>query len=165
MRPEQEDAVKKPADYFQRQKKSTKKIPAFSVECEDAYSARPLQPISLQRWVENASSSYNIQTGSSNGLGRGPGDRTNDLKGLQFVSRTSGNKVITGEQEETLVCFLFHVQDYLRQKSAGGIKARTNGPHAMNWDCIVLDEYHFRSNGVIPRRDCLTGKKQSQANW
>jgi hypothetical protein len=40
------------------------------------------------------------------------------------------------------VCF-GSFQDYLGKNEAGGIKPKNEWVHATNWDCIVLDEYHY----------------------
>ncbi|MBR5173352.1 MAG: restriction endonuclease, partial [Clostridia bacterium] len=34
-------------------------------------------------------------------------------------------------------------QDVLQKTEAGGIKPRNEEIHLINWDCIILDEYHF----------------------
>ncbi len=35
-------------------------------------------------------------------------------------------------------------QDYLgRNKSTGGIKTKNEWVHTTNWDCVILDEYHY----------------------
>ena len=34
-------------------------------------------------------------------------------------------------------------QDYLGKNKAGGIKSRNEWVHALNWDCVVFDEYHY----------------------
>lgn len=41
-----------------------------------------------------------------------------------------------------IVCF-GSFQDYLGKSKAGGIKAKNEWVHAMNWDCVVFDEYHY----------------------
>ncbi|MFI3297768.1 MAG: restriction endonuclease, partial [bacterium] len=34
-------------------------------------------------------------------------------------------------------------QDYLGKNKIGGIKSRNEWVHAINWDCVVFDEYHY----------------------
>src|SRR5205814_4209062 len=35
-------------------------------------------------------------------------------------------------------------QDYLgKNSSTGGIKTKNEWVHATNWDCVILDEYHY----------------------
>ena len=43
-----------------------------------------------------------------------------------------------------MVCF-GSFQDYLGKNSAGGIKPKNEWVHTINWDVVVLDEYHFGS--------------------
>lgn len=67
-----------------------------------------------------------------------------DFKGWQFYSKNGGDME---EQEidfsKPVVCF-GSFQDYLgRNPQTGGIKARNEWVHAINWDCVIFDEYHF----------------------
>lgn len=62
-----------------------------------------------------------------------------DFKGWRFVS--SGDMP---EIDETRPFVWFaSFQDMLGKNEAGGIKAKNEIVHAINWDCIILDEYHF----------------------
>lgn len=62
-----------------------------------------------------------------------------DFKGWYFVS--SGDMP---EIDETRPFVWFaSFQDMLGKNEAGGIKAKNEIVHAINWDCIILDEYHF----------------------
>ncbi|GMV88776.1 MAG: type III restriction endonuclease [Chthonomonas sp.] len=64
-----------------------------------------------------------------------------DFEGWQFVSRDGA---ITGgdvDLNRPVVCF-GSFQDYLQLKD-GAIKPKNEWVHAMNWDCVILDEYHF----------------------
>ena len=67
-----------------------------------------------------------------------------DFKGWQFYSKHE-----TEFEEENidfkkpLVCF-GSFQDYLgKNTSTGGIKTKNEWVHAIHWDCIIFDEYHF----------------------
>ena len=64
-----------------------------------------------------------------------------DFEGWQFVSR-EGLQFSEVNSKWPIVCF-GSFQDYLGKNKVGGIKAKNEWVHAMNWDCIVLDEYHF----------------------
>ncbi|MCU1300465.1 MAG: hypothetical protein JWQ87_749 [Candidatus Sulfotelmatobacter sp.] len=47
------------------------------------------------------------------------------------------------DKKKPLVCF-GSFQDYLgKNKSTGGIKTKNEWVHATNWDCVILDEYHY----------------------
>jgi len=41
-----------------------------------------------------------------------------------------------------LVCF-GSFQDFLQKNKVGGIKAKNEWVHGINWDCIFIDEYHY----------------------
>ncbi len=64
-----------------------------------------------------------------------------DFKDWQFVSR---NTVQYDEinHNKPFVWFA-SFQDVLQKTQAGGIKPRNEEIHLINWDCIILDEYHF----------------------
>ena len=40
------------------------------------------------------------------------------------------------------VCF-GSFQDYLGKNEVGGIKSKNEWVHTINWDCVILDEYHY----------------------
>ena len=64
-----------------------------------------------------------------------------DFKDWQFVSRT-GLQYSQIDHSKPFVWFA-SFQDVLQKTEAGGIKPRNEEIHLINWDCIILDEYHF----------------------
>lgn len=66
-----------------------------------------------------------------------------DFEGWQFIKR---NGLITYESANKnlpIVCF-GSFQDYLgKNTQTGGIKVRNEWVHAIHWDCVIFDEYHF----------------------
>ena len=66
-----------------------------------------------------------------------------DFKGWQFISR-NGLTFEEADKTKPMVCF-GSFQDYLGKNSAGGIKPKNEWVHTINWDVVVLDEYHFGS--------------------
>ena len=65
-----------------------------------------------------------------------------DLKGWQFIS-PDGLSYEDADKRKPFVCF-GSFQDYLgRNRSTGGIKTKNEWVHATNWDCVILDEYHY----------------------
>ena len=64
-----------------------------------------------------------------------------DFKGWQFIS-PGGLSYEDADKKRPLVCF-GSFQDYLGHNSAGGIKTKNEWVHATNWDCVILDEYHY----------------------
>lgn len=69
-----------------------------------------------------------------------------DFAGWQFYSRdTAILKNITPndlDQTKPIVCF-GSFQDYLGTNENGGIKAKNEWVHTINWDMVVFDEYHY----------------------
>ncbi len=65
-----------------------------------------------------------------------------DFKGWQFIS-PKGVSYEEADKRKPIVCF-GSFQDYLgRNTKNGGIKAKNEWVHATNWDCVILDEYHY----------------------
>jgi hypothetical protein len=65
-----------------------------------------------------------------------------DFKGWQFIS-PGGLSYAKADKKRPFVCF-GSFQDYLgRNPSTGGIKAKNEWVHSTNWDCVILDEYHY----------------------
>jgi hypothetical protein len=65
-----------------------------------------------------------------------------DFKGWQFIS-PGGMSYEEADKKKPFVCF-GSFQDYLgKNKSTGGIKTKNEWVHATNWDCVILDEYHY----------------------
>ncbi len=65
-----------------------------------------------------------------------------DFDGWQFYS--SHDEITPDDLDMTrpVVCF-GSFQDYLGKSKTGGIKSKNEWVHSINWDLIVLDEYHF----------------------
>lgn len=65
-----------------------------------------------------------------------------DFKGWQFIS-PGGLTYEYAAKKKPFVCF-GSFQDYLgKNKSTGGIKTKNEWVHEINWDCVILDEYHY----------------------
>ena len=65
-----------------------------------------------------------------------------DFKGWQFI-KPGGLTYEEADKKKPFVCF-GSFQDYLgRNTSTGGIKTKNEWVHATNWDCVILDEYHY----------------------
>ena len=68
-----------------------------------------------------------------------------DFEGWQFISRNEELTFDEADKSKPLVCF-GSFQDFLgKNKSTGGIKTKNEWVHATNWDCVILDEYHYGS--------------------
>lgn len=67
-----------------------------------------------------------------------------DFNGWRFYSKNEGEldeeSIVSSEP---MVCF-GSFQDFLgRNPKTGGIKTKNEWVHAINWDCVIFDEYHF----------------------
>jgi hypothetical protein len=66
-----------------------------------------------------------------------------DFDGWQYLSRKSERDPSQIEDDRPVV-FFGSFQDLLgRDRATGAIKARNEWLHAINWDLVVFDEYHF----------------------
>jgi hypothetical protein len=64
-----------------------------------------------------------------------------DFIGWQFISR-DGMSFEDANKKMPMVCF-GSFQDFLGRNKAGGIKPKNEWVHTTNWDCVILDEYHY----------------------
>jgi hypothetical protein len=65
-----------------------------------------------------------------------------DFEGWQYLSRHSDSDPSQIPVKKPLVYF-GSFQDLLGHDAAGNIKPKNEWLHAMNWDLVVFDEYHF----------------------
>ncbi|MBX7132054.1 MAG: hypothetical protein K1X67_05170 [Fimbriimonadaceae bacterium] len=86
-----------------------------------------------------------------------------DFEGWQFISR-GGLSYEDADKDRPFVCF-GSFQDFLgKNPSTGGIKTKNEWVHAINWDMVVLDEYHYgawRENA----KDLFEGEDQGQLDF
>lgn len=64
-----------------------------------------------------------------------------DFIGWQFISR-NGLTYEDADKTKPIVCF-GSFQDYLGKNSSGGAKAKNEWVHNIEWDIVILDEYHY----------------------
>lgn len=65
-----------------------------------------------------------------------------DFDGWQYLSRSTGGDPTQIDRAKPVVYF-GSFQDLLGHDAAGNIKPRNAWLHAVNWDLVVFDEYHF----------------------
>jgi len=65
-----------------------------------------------------------------------------DFEGWHYLSRNSNSDPTKFDDDKPLVYF-GSFQDLLGRDAAGNIKPRNEWLHAVNWDLVVFDEYHF----------------------
>jgi hypothetical protein len=141
MRPEQAEAVEKTAEYFKGYKKENPdKTPHFlwnakmrfgktfaSYQLAKKMGWRKVLVLTFKPAVQNAwEEDLNSHV---------------DFRGWQFISR-DGMSADDVDTRKPFVCF-GSFQDFLGRNPAGGIKAKNEWVHTTNWDCVILDEYHY----------------------
>ena len=142
LRPEQKEAIKKTSNYFKNYKAIEHKTPHFLWNCKMRFGKtfttyklsekmgwKKILILTFKPAIEN---SWKEDLGSHL-----------DFKDWQFLSKTtiSYNEI---DKSKPFVCFA-SFQDFLGKNSSGGIKLKNKWAHKINWDCIVLDEYHYGS--------------------
>ena len=65
-----------------------------------------------------------------------------DFRGWQFCEKGENFEFNKVDEAKPFVCFA-SFQDVLGRNAAGGIKATNEWIQQVEWDCIVLDEYHY----------------------
>lgn len=65
-----------------------------------------------------------------------------DFSGWQYMSMHSNSDPLTLSASKPLVYF-GSFQDLLGRDAAGNIKAKNQWLHAIHWDLVIFDEYHF----------------------
>ncbi len=143
MRPEQKRAVEKTHDYFHSiWKEDMHAVPRFlwnakmrfgktftSYQLAKSLGATRVLVVTFKPAVEDAWSTDLLTH--------------KDFDGWQYVSKSSGVDPASVDKKKPLVYF-GSFQDLLgRDKTTGLIKAKNEWIHAINWDLVVFDEYHF----------------------
>ncbi len=144
MRPEQKAAVEKTAAYFtswRREKGNRNKPPHFlwnaKMRFGKTFAAYELAKNMGWRKVLVLTFKPAVQSAWEEDL-----KCHVDFKGWQFIS-PGGLSYEEADKKRPFVCF-GSFQDYLgRNPSTGGIKTKNEWVHSTNWDCVVLDEYHY----------------------
>ncbi|MEJ5349809.1 MAG: GIY-YIG nuclease family protein [Desulfosoma sp.] len=141
MRPEQKAAVKKTAEYFRRFKRDNNKPPHFLWNCKmrfgKTFAAYQLAKEMGWRKVLVLTFKPAVQSAWEDDL-----KCHVDFHDWQFIKR-DGLTYEKADKTRPFVCF-GSFQDYLgRNPSTGGIKTKNEWVHAIHWDCVIFDEYHY----------------------
>jgi hypothetical protein len=144
MRPEQAEAVEKTATYFadfKKDKGNQGKTPHFlwNAKMRFGKTFAAYQLAKKMGWKKVLVLTFKpaVQSAWEDDL-----KGHVDFKGWQFIS-PNGLSYEDADKKKPFVCF-GSFQDYLgRNKSTGGIKTKNEWVHAMHWDCVILDEYHY----------------------
>jgi len=141
MRPEQEAAVEKTAAYFQSYRRDNKdKPPHFlwnaKMRFGKTFAAYQLAKKMGWRKVLVLTFKPAVQSAWEEDL-----KLHRDFQGWQFI-KPGGLTYEEADKKKPFVCF-GSFQDYLGRNSVGGIKPKNEWVHTTNWDCVILDEYHY----------------------
>ncbi len=141
MRPEQAEAVNKTITYFQSYKKENpNQTPHFlwNAKMRFGKTFATYQLAKKLKWKKLLVLTFKpaVQSAWEEDL-----MSHIDFKGWQFIAR-NGLTFEQVDKSKPFVCFA-SFQDYLGKNAAGGIKLKNEWVHAINWDCVVLDEYHY----------------------
>ncbi len=144
MRPEQEEAVTKTKAYFESfhgEKENKDKTPRFlwNAKMRFGKTFTSYQLARKMNWKRILVLTFKpaVQSAWEDDLASHV-----DFKGWQFI-KPGGLTYETADKNRPVVCF-GSFQDYLgRNRSTGGIKTKNEWVHTTNWDCVILDEYHY----------------------
>jgi len=141
MRPEQKDAVNITFDYFHSfRKKNKDKTPRFlwNAKMRFGKTFAAYQLALKSNWKKILVLTYKpaVQNAWEEDL-----TRHKDFHDWQFLSN-DGLDFKQIKKNKPFVCF-GSFQDYLGKNKSGGIKPKNEWIHIINWDCIIIDEYHF----------------------
>ena len=141
MRPEQKDAVNITFDYFHSfRKKNKDKTPRFlwNAKMRFGKTFAAYQLALKSNWKKILVLTYKpaVQNAWEEDLAR-----HKDFHDWQFLSN-DGLDFKQIKKNKPFVCF-GSFQDYLGKNKSGGIKPKNEWIHIINWDCIIIDEYHF----------------------
>jgi hypothetical protein len=142
MRPEQEAALEKTIAYFKSVKRENHdKAPHFlwNAKMRFGKTFAAYQLAKRMEWRKVLALTFKpaVQSAWEDDL-----KRHMDFKGWQFIS-PGGLSYEDANKKKPFICF-GSFQDYLgKNKSTGGIKTKNEWVHTTNWDCVILDEYHY----------------------
>ncbi len=155
LRPEQKKAVEITKEYFKSYKLIEKKTPHFLWNCKmrfgKTFSAYNLAKEMKWKKVLVLTFKPAVEDSWKDDL-----LTHKDFKNWQFIQgKTETDKDV--QERKPYVCFA-SFQDFLGKSKAGGIKIKNEWAHKVNWDCIILDEYHYgawneNSKGILSSID------------
>lgn len=168
MRPEQTQAVEKTIAYFNSFKKENPdKTPHFlwnaKMRFGKTFAAYQLAKKSGWKKILVLTFKPAVQSAWEEDL------QTHiDFAGWQFISR-KGLHFEVADKTKPFVCF-GSFQDYLGTNDAGGIKTRNEWVHAINWDCVIFDEYHYgawrdSSKGLFDNKEAIKIEKGDEVEF
>ena len=161
MRPEQQEAVNRTKAYFKSYKAEENKTPHFLWNCKmrfgKTFSAYKLSEAMNWKKVLVLTFKPAVEDSWKDDL-----LSHKDFQNWQFIQgKTETNLDIKGNHP--YVCFA-SFQDFLGKSKSGGIKVKNQWAHKIDWDCIILDEYHYgawrdNAKGMLSSEDEYISKE------
>ena len=138
MRPEQEEAVLKTMEYYEKESTRTAKfLWNAKMRFGKTFAAYQLAKRMSLKKILILTFKPAVQSAWEEDI------KTHiDFEGWQFISGDSDLRWETDNASRPVVCF-GSFQDYLQTNESGGIKTKNKWVHATNWDLVIFDEYHF----------------------
>jgi hypothetical protein len=142
MRPEQKKAVEKTMKYFEEfQQENSDKTPHFlwNAKMRFGKTFAAYQLAKKMNWKKVLVLTFKpaVQNAWEEDL-----KFHIDFTDWQFI-KPDGLSYEDADKSKPFVCF-GSFQDYLgKNTSTGGIKTKNEWVHTTNWDCVILDEYHY----------------------
>lgn len=141
LRPEQKDAIEKTTLYFKSFKKENQdRTPRFlwNAKMRFGKTFTSYQLAKEMNWKKILVLTFKpaVKSAWQEDL-----ETHVDFEGWQFISK-EGLSYEEADHNQPIVCF-GSFQDYLGKNRVGGIKAKNEWVHLVNWDCVIFDEYHF----------------------
>ena len=141
-RPEQQEAISKTSEYFKNYTSQEGKTPHFLWNCKMRFGKTYTTYKLSQEMGWNKILVLTFKPAVENSW-RDDLYSHVDFEGWQFISR-GGTSYDDIDKSKPFVCFA-SFQDFLGKNELGGIKIKNQWAHEVEWDCIVLDEYHYGS--------------------
>lgn len=137
MRPEQHRAVKQTATYYRGQVENKAKHFLWNAKMRFGKTFASYQLALEMGWTKLLILTYKpaVEDSWRNDL-----ERHQDFREWQFIGKGEGFEDI---DESSPYAWLVSFQDIMQRDTAGGIKDRLELVFVNDWDCIIIDEYHF----------------------
>lgn len=157
LRPEQIEAIDKTKKYFTSYKSIENKAPHFLWNCKmrfgKTFAAYKLA-VSME-WKKILILSFKTAVEDSWQMDLMTHIDFNSWQFIQGKSQTIDNI----DQKKPFACFA-SFQDFLGKNKYGGIKIKNQWAHLIDWDCIILDEYHYgawneNAKGILSPKETL----------
>ena len=137
MRPEQERAVEITADYFQKSGAGGANHFLWNAKMRFGKTFTAYQLAKKMGWTRILVLTYKPAIA---GAWREDLKSHADFDGWQFIGREEYYKDM---DENRPIVWFASFQDILGRTQTDDIKDRFKPAHKINWDCVILDEYHF----------------------